>query len=186
MRSPSWIPLRLALAAFVAGVALIGWVARSTRAQDGPRNQPTLPAPPEELKPLPPSAPLELLPAASPDATPSAPLLAPGSLPSSDPTAPIPAGPATDDPEKNARAFVEQNRKVAQDELKKLKDEAERLRTRLGKVEGGIRRWEALLAALENSEKTPRPAFKPLSEAPTDLEPAPSARPPKISSPTSR
>ena len=51
---------------------------------------------------------------------------------------PDPAGPGNDDPEKNARAFVEQNRKVAQGELKNLKDEAERLRTRLGKVEAGI------------------------------------------------
>ena len=100
----------------------------------------------------------------------------PGAPPPIDPTASSPAGPTNDDPEKNARAFVEQNRKVAQDELKKLKDEAERLRTRLGKVEAGIRRWEALLAALENSEKpVERVAFdRPLPDAgPTELEPAP-------------
>ncbi len=86
---------------------------------------------------------------------------------------PDPAGPGNDDPEKNARAFLEQNRKVAQGELRNLKDEAERLRTRLGKVEAGIRRWEALLAALDHSEKpaSPGPVLPPGADHPTDLRP---------------
>ena len=57
-----------------------------------------------------------------------------------------------DDPEKTVQAFVDQNRKVAEGQLKSLKGEAERLRARLQKVEAGIRRWESLLAALEKSE----------------------------------
>ena len=99
----------------------------------------------------------------------------PAVLPSIPPdrAAPNPAGPGNDDPEKNARAFLEQNRKVAQGELRNLKDEAEQLRTRLGKVEAGIRRWEALLAALDNSEKTaaPGPGMPPGADRPTDLRP---------------
>jgi hypothetical protein len=174
------------IAGVIASVALIGWVARNTRAQDGARKEPT-PAPPaEDLKPAPASAPLELPPPTAPDATPFQPPLTPVAPPPIDPTAPSSAGPTNDDPERNAQTFVEQNRKVAQDELKKLKDEAERLRTRLGKVEGGIRRWEALLAALENSEKPARRAFTPLPDAPTELEPAPSAKPPSIPSSPSR
>ncbi len=96
-----------------------------------------------------------------------------------DPTAPSPPGPANDDPEQNARAFVERNRKEAQDELKKLKEEAERLRARLGKVEGGIRRWEALLRSLDNSEQIAPPVtVRPGStNEPTSLEPVPGVRP---------
>ena len=178
MRFTSRIPLRLTIAGVIASVALIGWVARNTRAQDGARKEPTPAAPAEDLKPVPASAPLDLPPPTAPDATPFQLPSTPVAPPPIDPTAPSLAGPANDDPEKNAQTFVEQNRKVAQDELKKLKDEAERLRTRLAKVEGGIRRWEALLAALENSEKSARPAFKPLSEVPTELEPAPLAKRP--------
>jgi hypothetical protein len=49
--------------------------------------------------------------------------------------------------------FVEQNRKQAEAQLKSLKDEAERLRSRLQKVDAGIRRWETLLEALRQSER---------------------------------
>jgi hypothetical protein len=93
--------------------------------------------------------------------------------------APSPAAPANDDPEQNARGFVERSRKEAQDELKKLKEEAERLRTRLGKVEAGIRRWEALLAALDSSERIAPPVtLQPIPrENPTHLEPAPAEKP---------
>jgi hypothetical protein len=75
-----------------------------------------------------------------------------------------PANPESDDPEKNARALAERSRVEAQNELKKLKDEAERLRARLGKVEAGIRRWEALLAAIEGSE-TPATQLDPVPRA---------------------
>ena len=124
---------------------MIGWVARSTRAQDGPK--PVSPAAPSSQ----PASPSEELPSPAPLNQHSDALLPPATSP--DATAPNPAGPGNDDPEKNARAFIERNRRQAQGELRSLKDEAERLRMRLGKVEAGIRRWEALVAALENSEK---------------------------------
>ena len=57
-----------------------------------------------------------------------------------------------DDPEKSVQAFVTQNRKVAEGQLKSLKSEAERLRARLQKVEAGIKRWESLVSALDQSE----------------------------------
>jgi hypothetical protein len=59
---------------------------------------------------------------------------------------------ATDDPDKNAQAFVAENRKLAEAQLKTLTDEAERLRARLKKVNSGIKRWQALLEALKQSE----------------------------------
>jgi phage shock protein A len=57
-----------------------------------------------------------------------------------------------DDPEKTATAFLEQNQKLAETNLKALKEEAEKLRARLTKVEAGVRRWERLLEALKQSE----------------------------------
>jgi hypothetical protein len=154
MRSAYRITPRLVVALAVAGVTVVGWVARSTRAQDyATKDDPRQKA----------STPLVL-----PDNVP----------PPGDAAAPNPVGPENDDPERNARAFIEQNRKVAQGELKSLKDEAERLRTRLGKVEAGIRRWEALLAALDNGEKAVGPGIVPSfpGENPTTLEPAPVSR----------
>jgi hypothetical protein len=44
---------------------------------------------------------------------------------------------------------------VAETQLKNLRDEAEKLRARLQKVEAGIRRWETLLTALQASEVAP-------------------------------
>ena len=67
------------------------------------------------------------------------------------PAEPAPPSGQNDDPEKTVQAFIEQNRKVAEGQLKSLKDEEAKLRARLQKVEGGIKRWEALLAALEKS-----------------------------------
>ena len=159
MRSTSRIRCVLAIAGVVAGLAWIGWVARTTSAQETPQKSAvTLPSPepsggevkalaPEPGSPLPPapvaSARSELEPLALNTAS---------------------AG-ESEDPEKNVQAFVEQNRKVAETQLKNLRDEAEKLRTRLQKVEAGIRRWEALLTALQASEA-----------APEGLEPIPQAR----------
>jgi hypothetical protein len=182
VRSANRITPRLAVALTIAGVTLIGWVARSTRAQDGPATGATR-APAESAPPEPFSSPLPLPPKAEAPGAPSDPLPSPTTPPGLDTAAPSPAAPEADDPEKNARAFVERNRKEARDELKKLKDEAERLRTRLGKVEAGIRRWETLLAALDHSEKgvtlndAPPPAIVPSAEAPTDLTPIPREKP---------
>ena len=49
-------------------------------------------------------------------------------------------------------AFVEQNQKLAESQLKNLKDEQAKLRARLQKVEGGIRRWETLVGALKQTQ----------------------------------
>ena len=49
-------------------------------------------------------------------------------------------------------AFVEQNQKMAESQLKNLKDEEAKLRDRLRKVEAGIKRWESLLGALKQSQ----------------------------------
>lgn len=175
MRPPYRHKLPVAIAVVIAGVALIGWVARSTRAQGRVPTEPSQPATPGELSPVSPPPPSSEPPVPFADEGPQPLAGKPPAAPRIDTPDPSLSGPESDDPEKKARAFVEQNRRVAQDELKKLKDEAERLRTRLGKVEGGIRRWEALLAALENGETAKRPAFKPVTEAPAVLETPPVA-----------
>jgi hypothetical protein len=41
---------------------------------------------------------------------------------------------------------------MAESQLKSLKDEEAKLRDRLRKVEGGIKRWESLLGALKQSQ----------------------------------
>jgi len=58
----------------------------------------------------------------------------------------------SDDPEKDAQAFVDENRKVAEARLKALTDEANKLRARLQKIEAGIRRWQLLLEAMKQHE----------------------------------
>jgi hypothetical protein len=163
------IPSRLGMAVVLAGVTLMSWgMIRSTWAQDTPK--PTAPAAVPNPAPIPvqesaPSAPTDLPPLTA-DAIPEASV---PKLPDSPPgfdTGPhhailtnaeigpaasrLPAG-ENDDPEKTVQVFVAQNRKVAESQLKNLKDEGEKLRARLQKVEGGIKRWEALLAALEKS-----------------------------------
>jgi hypothetical protein len=178
VRSVSRMTPPLAVALAIAGLISIGWVARSTRAQDGlkasaPADKAAEPSP--APTPIPqdsaPSVPRE---AAPPQGSPAT-VTDGGAVV----VASSPADPANDDPEQNARAFVERNRKEAQDELKKLKEEAERLRTRLGKVEAGIRRWESLLAALERSEQIAPSAIVPpiARDTPTALEPIPAAVP---------
>jgi hypothetical protein len=83
--------------------------------------------------------------------------------------------PAVDDPDKAALAFVEQNQKRAEVELKNLKDEEAKLRSRLQKVEAGIRRWQTLVEALKQSQTS---ASRVVPDAPrtrtsvgTDSEP---------------
>jgi hypothetical protein len=185
VRSAYRISPRLVAALVIAGAILIGWVARTTRAQQGSQPSPS-PVPSEAIKPTletpkPFAGPskdggasaFQEPPATSPMPSNLEPLPAADQSvpPQSGP--PDAAGPGNDDPEKHARAFLEQNRRVAQGELRNLKDEAERLRTRLGKVEAGIRRWEALLAALDHSEKpvTPGAVPPPGADHPTDLRP---------------
>ena len=145
MRSAFRIRPELAIAVVVAGLTLIGWVARTTWAQN---SQPavTLPSPAPwagDAKTIPGSV------------LPPAPEVSPRSPFELDPASGLPPAGESDDPEKNVQAFVEQNRKVAESQLKNLRDEAEKLRARLQKVEAGIRRWEALLTALQTSEAAP-------------------------------
>jgi len=74
-----------------------------------------------------------------------------------------------EDPEKVVKVFVEQNKKQAETQLKNLKDEAEKLRTRLQKVEAGIKRWETLLEALKQSQVVA--SFDPPATPTTAVEP---------------
>jgi hypothetical protein len=134
----------------IAGLIGIGWVARTTLAQES-RQKPvdSIPAPVSsggELKGLP-SAPVPPLP--------PAPVVSAHSPLELEPASGLPAPGESDDPEKKVQAFVEQNRKVAETQLKNLRDEAETLRARLQKVEAGIRRWESLLTALQTNEAPP-------------------------------
>lgn len=181
MRPSDRITRGLAVALAVAGVASVGWLARNLRAQDGARVILRAEGS-EEFRPTPltpeASQPGTIPPPAQPQQPPAEPALP--SLPGSEAlAAPSPDGPPNDDPEQNARSFVERNRKEAQEELKKLKEEAERLRTRLGKVEAGIRRWESLLTAPDGSERVAPPAASApsLRDTPSHLDPIPAAKP---------
>ena len=164
---------KLACGAAFAAFCLIGWVAKATLAQDPP----VRPAPPQLLGGLPATAPAQAQdlspnaeatkPSATRDHSP-APFQEqiPGSHATSEPLAAQPAAAviessvtspphipnAEEDPEKAALAFVAQNQKQAEFQLKNLKDEEANLKARLRKVEAGIKRWESLLGALKQSQ----------------------------------
>jgi hypothetical protein len=170
-------PKLACVAAFVA-LCVIGWVAEATLAQDPAERPGSLPSPDatapvhstvqdlpspgsEPAKPLigsaspvPPSEPPVGLPSEKTAETPPTSRLdiAPGVNPAQGSTIEPSLRTDSDDPEKAALAFVEQNQKLAESQLKNLKDEEAKLRARLQKVEGGIRRWEALLGALKQSQ----------------------------------
>ena len=170
---------KLACVAAFAAVCVIGWVTEATLAQDPAETPGSFPSPdkdaaapaPFQGRPSPSPEPAKLLvgsespasphepPVGLPSAetalaapTPKAELLASGAK--SAPESPIELSPINDpdDPEKAAMAFVEQNQKLAESQLKNLKDEQAKLRARLQKVEGGIKRWEALVGALKQSQ----------------------------------
>jgi hypothetical protein len=169
---------KLAFVVAFVSLCLIGWVAKATLAQD-----PAKPAPP--APPLTPDIILKVEasnPSVSPDQSPppiqeqipgsDVASKTPAPQPAADniePAVPAPSAPnPEEDPEKAAQAFVEQNQKLAESQLKHLKDEEARLRARLQKVEGGIRRWETLLDALKQSHSI---AGHPISDvAPTALQ----------------
>jgi hypothetical protein len=147
---------KLAIVVTFVGVACFGWVVRYTLAQGGDRTRPKVDAPAD--LPLVKPEPLGDLDAAAKGSTVE-----------------------DEDPEKAAKAFVDQNRRVAEDRLKSLKDEAEKLRSRLRKVEAGIRRWETLVSALNREEDAPTARAASEAEALADrdsrrLEPVPRAR----------
>jgi hypothetical protein len=72
-----------------------------------------------------------------------------------------------EDPDAQARSFMERNRKEAEAQLKALNAEASQLRNRLQRIESGIRRWQALVDAMDRSEQ----------ELPEGLEALPRAKP---------
>ncbi|APW62426.1 hypothetical protein [Paludisphaera borealis] len=81
---------------------------------------------------------------------------------------------ASNDPDSQARSFVERNRKEAEAQLKALNTEAAQLRARLSKIESGIRRWQALADAMEKSEDAA--ASVGSGETLETLEPLPRAK----------
>jgi len=167
----------MALCVVIFGLVLAGWAARYSAAQNPPQDpsptppSATLPATkPEESRTEAPQVPLETKSEVHPPlpdagASPELP------VPNLNKSVPIPASETTisasdipstvisdvvlgdtDDPEKVATAFLQQNQQLAEAHLKALKDEAEKLKARLSKVEAGARRWERLLAAFKQSQ----------------------------------
>jgi hypothetical protein len=161
----------------LAGIitALVVVVGVVSMAQGPPELSPLPPPPTEESKALPEQV----------GATPDAPPL-PG-------TAVLPPTATTDDPVQAVEAFVQRNRKEADDAIMTLTQERDSLRARLQKVEAALGRWKAVAGALERSQaevaETPdlapadlpdsRPATEPLI-APTI--PAPEDKPRQLSS----
>jgi hypothetical protein len=171
---------KLAIGGIVAGVTLVCFVARLSLAQkpadpparsvpedastptiEDPKTEPPQASVPSAKQKLPPSEPPSPLPAepAADLVKDSASVAAPGSAP------------IADDPEKVAKDFVEQNQKQAEAQLKNLKDEAEKLRARLQKVEAGIKRWETLLGALKQSQTATRIETPQSPDTAVDLRP---------------
>ena len=60
------------------------------------------------------------------------------------------------DPEKAALVFVAENQKLAESQLKNLKDEESKLNARLLKVQAGIKRWESLVEGLNKAKEVSR------------------------------
>jgi hypothetical protein len=50
--------------------------------------------------------------------------------------------------------FVAENQKLAESQLRNLKDEESKLKSRLLKVQAGIKRWESLAQALKQSQES--------------------------------
>jgi len=106
----------------------------------------------------------------------------------SKPAAALAVNPATsedsEDPERAVQSFVEQNQKLAETQLKNLRDEQAKLRARLQKVEAGIKRWEVLVEALKRSKKgsvvssesRPQLVPGPTDETPDVLDAIPKSR----------
>jgi hypothetical protein len=169
---------KLALCGVVCGLGLAGWAGRFSIAQSGVQDAQLPPQAPSGTDERPKAA----IPQASPEplkAEPGSPLLAvptdalPGSVPADgkvqEPAEvlvpanapappPVVVGPdhsplEAEDPEKVASDFLEHNHKFAEAQLKALKEEAEKLKARLAKVEAGIKRWDRLVEALKKSGK---------------------------------
>jgi hypothetical protein len=96
------------------------------------------------------------------------------------------AGSVAADPEKAALVFVAENQKLAESQLRSLKDEESKLKTRLVKVQAGIQRWETLVEALKQSQGNvavvaPRAPTSRIVTPPEQLEAvSPASNPPSI------
>jgi hypothetical protein len=197
MPSISRIGPKLAIFGVVAGLVLVGSAARYSAAQNPaqvvppPTNQvpgttvngeePKASAPEakpetrsELASPLPAPGPADHLAVphlnAEPDAGPFSGPIGATKAPAPVTVAPGDATAEVDDPEKVATAFLEQNQKLAEAHLKTLKEEAQKLKARLLKVEAGIKRWDRLLGALKQSQSavTARPPAAIDESSPTD------------------
>ena len=161
----------IALGVVILGLVLAGSAARRSAAQNPAQDpSPAPPTKPAESRSEPPQVPLETksevhppLPDAGPSLEMPVPKLSKSvPMPTSETTIGVSDVPSTvmtdvvpsetDDPEKVATTFLQQNQQLAEAHLKALKDEAEKLKARLSKVEAGARRWERLLAALKQSQ----------------------------------
>jgi nucleotide-binding universal stress UspA family protein len=159
---------KLALCGVVCGLCLVGWAGRFSIAQSRLQDAPAPVDKPEEpkaavpdVKAELPKSKLELPKSESARPLPAPPVGDPGYDPSLslvNPLAPAPVVVGPDhspleaaDPEKVASDFLEQNQKMAEAHLKALKEEAEKLKARLTKVEAGIKRWDRLLEAFKQS-----------------------------------
>ena len=169
----------LAWAAIVMVLVVVGWVAKTTVAQDRRQKPPTTAAvadpatPPLSLsedldvpnikagEPARPNLPIAT---ESQPATPASPRepnqvssrssledIAAANDSSAGSTS---ASSASADPETAALVFVAENQKLAELQLRNLKDEEAKLKARLLKVQAGIKRWESLAQALKQSQES--------------------------------
>lgn len=192
--STSYAGLRkLVVTVPIAALCLLVWVAKSTVAQAPAKAPAPVPiaenaAVPQSPTDAPPPLEQTLTPAADSDSSPPPPPLqdlkpAKQSPPFANQSPSAEPPDAAEDPEKAATVFVEQNEKHAEAQLKALRDEEAKLRDRLRKVEGGIKRWESLLGALKQSRAAGAVTVTgvlgnvsvppEIGGEPTDLEPVP-------------
>jgi hypothetical protein len=210
MSSISRVGPKLAICGVIAGFFLVCWAARYSAAQNPGQDVPPpvvqVPAAtvkPEEPKsaapqqkpetqsdlaaPLPPPGPADRLsvPRLNSEAD-ASPFTGKTGDKAPAPIAVAPGDAATDsdDPEKVATAFLEQNQKLAETHLKALKDEAEKLRARLTKVEAGIKRWDRLLEALKQSRNAELTAPPGTLNNPAKDELSPAAPPAQPDAPS--
>jgi hypothetical protein len=169
MRSALRLFARLAIAGVAAGVCLIGWMSQTSSAQ--PQDPPPLQI--ERGK----NASQDLpVPTVAEVASPSGASAADSDSPPSSAEAATPMT-RDEDPEKTALTFAEDNQKQAEGQLKTLREEEAKLKSRLLKLEAGIKRWESVLVALKQSQaarndipspKSPR--FEPRSQTAAERE----------------
>jgi hypothetical protein len=208
MMTPARIVRFIGIMGLLVWLGMVGWVAKTSQAQNSgaPPTQlgPALTSAPKqetagkEAGPPPPIAPAaisvkENSAALSLPKDQGAPPINPIPLAREKaPTAPEPVGMATlpaapdvsplggDDPEKSAQSFMERSQKEAQRHLKALTAEAEQLRTRLTKLDSGIKKWQDLLNALSTAQhgQPLSTATGPTVDQPSNLEPiAPGSNP---------